>query len=229
MTQILLFIADSEIWIYVLLGVAAAVYARVAGLRALEARHALFGLERDRATARLRQALGMLALALSGALVTFVLSTFVVPSLPGGVRGTPAPTISLLTTPGAATPTIAEGFVSATGLPQGDFDPSGCLNPLATITNPASGASLSGVIEIIGTANIPNFGFYKIEYRNRGGDDTWQAILAGDATVTGGSLGIWDTSLVSAAGDYLLRLVVADTAGNAPLPCVVPVRITPAD
>ena len=228
MTNILLFIADSETWIYVLLGVAGLVYARVAVLRFLEARRALFGLERDRATARLHQSLSMLSLALAGALVTFLLTTFVVPSLPGGLRGTPAPTISLLTTPGAATPTIAEGFVSATGLPQGDFDPSGCLNPLATITNPASGASLSGVIEILGTANIPNFGFFKIEYRHRGGDDSWQAILAGDVPVTGGSLGEWDTSLVAAAGEYLVRLVVADTAGNAPLPCVVPVRITPS-
>ncbi len=79
MTDILLFIADSETWIYVLLGVAGLVYARLAVLRYLEARRAMFGLERDRALARLRQALGMLSVALAGALMTFVLATFVVP------------------------------------------------------------------------------------------------------------------------------------------------------
>ena len=63
MTNILLFIADSETWIYVLLGVAGLVYARVAVLRFMEARRALFGLERDRATARLHQSLSMLSLA----------------------------------------------------------------------------------------------------------------------------------------------------------------------
>jgi len=228
MTDILLFISDSEGWLYVLLGAAGLIYARLAVLRFREARRALFGLERDRAAARLRQALGMLAITLAGALVTFVLTTFVVPSLPGSLRGTPAPTISLLTTPGPETPTIPADFVSATALPLDELDPGGCLNPQATILFPVSGASLSGAIEIIGTADIPNFGFYKIEYRSRGGEDDWQAILAGGQTRLDESLGVWDTSLVGAAGEYLLRLVVADTAGNAPQPCVVPVRITPS-
>ncbi len=39
-------------------------------------------------------------------------------------------------------------------------------------------------------------------------------------------LGFWDTTLVN-PGDYGFRLVVTDTAGNAPLPCVRRVRVLP--
>ncbi|MEX2030206.1 MAG: hypothetical protein WD906_04460 [Anaerolineales bacterium] len=48
----------------------------------------------------------------------------------------------------------------------------------------------------------------------------------GTGPVVEGNLGSWDTRGV-AAGDYALRLVVTDAAGNAAPPCVIRVRILP--
>jgi hypothetical protein len=227
MVDVLLFIAENETWFYLLFGLAGALYARRGILRYLEARRAMFGLERDRALARMRQAGGVFSLALAASVATFVLSTFVIPSLPAGVSASPLPTVSLLSSPAAPTPTIGEGLLSATPLPEGELDSRGCANPEATFTQPVEGASMSGIVEIRGTANITNFGFYKVEYRGRREEGPWQAVLAGDQPVIDDLLGEWDTALVGSSGDFLLRLVVADTAGNAPLPCVIPIQIVP--
>jgi hypothetical protein len=226
MTDILLFLAENELWVYGLLAAAGLLYARRAVLRYLDVRRAIFGLERERALARMRRSLALLGLTIAAGVGTVIITSFIVPTLPAGLLGTPAPTISLLVTPGAEAPTLEPGYVSATALPEGPLDTSGCLNLEATILEPVAGASIGGMVEIRGTANITNFGFYKIEYRPSGGEAAWQPILAGDEPVIEGKLGEWDTQLVVGSGDYLLRLVVADTAGNAPWPCVVPVRIT---
>ena len=81
-----------------------------------------------------------------------------------------------------------------------------------------------GVVEITGTANIENFAFYKIEYLSTEPGSIWRAISAGTEPVLDDVLGTWDTSLVP-TGDYRFRLVVTDTAGNAPLPCAVQIRV----
>ncbi len=42
------------------------------------------------------------------------------------------------------------------------------------------------------------------------------------------TLGAWDTRLIE-PGAYLFRLVVTDTSGNAPYPCVIEVEVTATD
>jgi hypothetical protein len=119
--------------------------------------------------------------------------------------------------------------VAASPLPQSTADASGCANPEATITLPENGATLTGVVEVEGTADIANFAFYKFEFRPAAQTSSvWQAIAAGTEPVTEAVLGTWDTSLVP-SGDYAFRLVVTDTAGNAPLPCVIQVRVIPSE
>jgi hypothetical protein len=49
----------------------------------------------------------------------------------------------------------------------------------------------------------------------------------GTAPIQQGDLGTWDTRLV-VPGEYALRLVVTDTVGNAPQPCVILVRVLPS-
>jgi hypothetical protein len=118
----------------------------------------------------------------------------------------------------------AEALVTSTPLPVTEIDSAGCANPLATILTPATGESLTGAVEITGTADVADFAFYKYEYISLTPGAVWRAIGAGTLPTHDGLLGTWDTTLVL-PGEYALRLVVTDTAGNAPQPCVILVRV----
>jgi hypothetical protein len=160
------------------------------------------------------------------ALSTFLVATFLVPAVPLAARPTPLPTISLLLT---VTPigTLA-GEVGGAPAAAATPDQAGCLNTAATITSTISGTELRGRVEIVGTADIASFAFYKIEVRSADPDSTWKAITAGTETREDGVLGLWDVSLVE-AGRYFLQLVVTDTAGNAPMPCAIQVDVLPPE
>jgi hypothetical protein len=218
MEEALLLIASLQGWVFALLALAALVYLRIAVQSHSEFRRSVFGLERERAAGRRSRALAMLGLIGLAGISTFLLATFLVPAVPATLAPTLIPTISLLATSPA-------GSDSATL----DATPnaSGCLNPAAVLTSPAAGEQIQGLVEIRGTASIPNFAFYKIEIRSSDPSANWQVITAGTEAKTDGVLGVWDTSLV-VNGVYLLQLVVTDTAGNAPLPCVVEVVVVPA-
>jgi hypothetical protein len=190
----------------------------------------VYGLEVERAQQGLARAAAMLGLVAFGIVSTFVVATFVAPAVPASARPTAIPTVSLLATAGP----VSQGttFAAATPLPQATLDPAGCQNPQATLTSPSDADSLTGLVTVTGTASIENFAFFKYEYIPiSGGLPTpgavWRAISAGTQPVVDGDLGPWDTSLVT-PGDYAFRLVVTDTAGNAPMPCVVTVRVLPS-
>lgn len=226
MEEVLFFVQEFQPWIYLVLLLAAAIYVRAALSSWRELRAALFGLERERAQGRLLRAAAMLVLIVCGALATFILSTFVSPAVVGLPVTTPLPTISLLTTSVAAGsaegPLVVESNLTAEPGVAGE----GCSNPQATLVSPKTGETLSGVVDVVGTASIGNFAFYKLEYANVAPGSPWRAISAGVEAVTEGNLGAWDTSLLL-PGEYLFRLVVTDTSGNAPMPCVIRVRILP--
>jgi hypothetical protein len=93
------------------------------------------------------------------------------------------------------------------------------------LTSPAAGDEIKGTIELVGTVNVPNFGFYKYEVA-RLGSDTWATISADRNTVNNGKIGAWNTTALT-PGDYQLRLVVTDNQGKVMPACVVPVRIVP--
>jgi hypothetical protein len=226
MEEALLIIEQYQGWIYLILVVAGLTYLRMT-LRWYGAwRRAIYGLERDHAAGRLVRSLAMLSFVALVALATFLVATFLVPVVPLAARPTPIPTISMLLTlsPLGALPPETQG----TALPAATPDQAGCLNPAATISSPVSGAELRGRVEIVGTADIPSFAFYKIEMRSADPDSTWKAITAGTETRAGEVLGIWDVSLVD-AGQYFLQLVVTDTAVNAPLPCAIEVAVLPSE
>ena len=84
---------------------------------------------------------------------------------------------------------------------------------------------MKGTVELIGTVNIPNFGFYKYEVAPQG-SDTWATISAGREIINQWQLGSWITTALT-PGDYQLRLVVTDNQGQALPACVVPVRVVP--
>ena len=93
------------------------------------------------------------------------------------------------------------------------------------LTSPKPGEEVKGTIVLIGTVNIPNFGFYKYEVAPLG-SDTWATISAGREIVLNSKLGDWITTALT-PGDYQLRLVVTDNQGQALPACVVPVRVVP--
>ncbi|MGA9531147.1 MAG: hypothetical protein WBR18_00350 [Anaerolineales bacterium] len=226
MAELIILIEAYQTWIYIGLGLIGLVYLRLTLKWWAERRDALFGLERERALSGLRRSAAMLTLVLAAAVGTFLAVTFVGPSLPLSTRPTPLPTVSLLATVQPEETLGADG-PSATALPVGTADAAGCANPEATLTSPTPGETISGVIEVQGTASIGNFAFYKFEFRLANSNDVWQAIAAGTTPVNDNLLGTWDTTLVP-SGEYAFRLVVTDTAGNAPLPCVIQIRVAPA-
>jgi hypothetical protein len=91
------------------------------------------------------------------------------------------------------------------------------------ISEPKDGDTISGVVVVRGTADIPNFGFYKYEIA-RPGETVWLSINAGEQPVREDVLGEWVTSVLP-PGDYNLRLVVADNQGKFLPACIIQVRV----
>jgi len=189
-----------------------------------EERDAVFGLEREIAQHHMRQASATLSLVTLLALAEFALGVFVAPNIPY-LTQLATPTMNPLLTP---TGTFPLEFMETLGVvtpgrPTVNIQATGCIPGQIDITTPKPGDTLKGSIELDGTANIPNFGFYKYEFAPAG-SDTWATILADNKVVQDGKLGKWDTSAIT-PGDYQLRLVVSDNAGNNLPACVVPVHI----
>jgi hypothetical protein len=100
---------------------------------------------------------------------------------------------------------------------------SGCIPDQIMITFPEPGSDVSGIVRITGTANVPNFGFYKYEVAPRGTQD-WATISANRDPKQNADLGEWNTSSLT-NGDYFLRLVITDNVGASLEPCVIAVRV----
>ena len=86
------------------------------------------------------------------------------------------------------------------------------VTPVAQITSPADGASVSGPTVVSGTAADANFLRYELAVAPAG-DMTWTLINEGTTPVTAGTLGTFDpTTLVNDL--YTLRLTVFDRNSN---------------
>ena len=230
MEEALRFFRTYEIWIYLLLILGGLVYIRKFILAWSEMREAAFGLERESAQSRLNQSASMVVLLLVMAVAEFVLVSFIAPSYPGS-NPLITPTLDVLATSTNTLP-VTPADISGTQEIGENMLPSptaegpggeGCVPGQVSLTEPKPGAEVSGIIKIEGTANIPNFGFYKYEIA-RPGETVWLTILAGREIVQEGELGQWDTGALS-PGDYLLRLVVTDNQGESLPPCVIQVRV----
>jgi hypothetical protein len=232
MEEALVLIEENQSWIYLGLGLFGLIYLRIAIKRYRDYTSTFFGLERDRARERLIQSIIMLILIAAGFVATFVAATFGGPAVPVSARPTVLPTVSLLDTP-VVTSAGNETEVNSTPMENAILEGLGCANPDATISSPKDGDSIKNLVDVLGTANIPGFAFYKVEIKSSEPQAVWQAIGARNEPIcetceVEESLARWDTSLVT-PGEYLLRLTVMDSVGNAPLPCELKVRVLPAD
>jgi len=100
-----------------------------------------------------------------------------------------------------------------------------CPAPGVQITYPPAGSEIRGWVDFRGTADIPNFSSYKIEYRPSGTED-WIFLLRKDnPVIDDGELFVWHTGTVT-PGLYDVRLTVVDETGNYPEPCETQVLLT---
>lgn len=221
MGELVRFLVAYEFWIYALLALTGGIYLRKLVQAWQEWRSALFGLERAGAQTRLLMAVTVMVLVGVAAGAELFMVSFVAPAYPM-TEMIPTPTLDLMTT---STATLAPGVVAPLIVPTiADDISAGCIPGVLDWSVPMAGEQISGTVELAGTVNVPNLGFYKYEFSSPG-QDNWQTIAAGNTKKVEEALGgVWNTeSLIP--GDYLLRLVVTDNENTATLPCIIPVRV----
>ncbi len=217
------FLSSYEVLIYILLAIGGLFSFRWLWRSWREWQVAVYSLEREFSSRRFGRSAVISIFVVILFCVEFFMATFIIPGLPADVFLT-TPTLDLISTP---TGTLsAEMMTQFSGqIPQIAASTTGCIKGQIAIVFPEPGDEVKGAIELLGTVNIPNFGFYKYEVAPAG-SDTWATISAGRAIVNDGSLGRWDATALT-PGDYQLRLVVTDNQGQTLPACVVPVRIIP--
>ncbi|MCX6060193.1 MAG: hypothetical protein NTW69_18865 [Chloroflexi bacterium] len=224
MTEFYKFLASYEVLIYILLAIGALFAFRWLYRSWREWQTAIYSLERQFSIRRLGQSGAISILILILFCFELFMASYIIPGLPSDFFLT-TPTVDFISTP---TGTLSVEMLTqfANSLPRSTpVNTVGCTPNQIIITSPKSGEEIKGSIELIGTVNISNFGFYKYEVASQG-SDTWATISAGRAIVNDASLGRWDTTALT-PGDYQLRLVVTDNQGQALQACVVPVRVVP--
>ena len=218
------FLASFEVLIYIVLAMGALFSFRWLWRSWTEWQTAVYKLEKEFSSRRMGQAAAVSTLLIILFCFEVSMTSFIIPGLPAEVFLT-TPTLDFISTP---TGTLSsEMLTQFAGQPPQTTVASaaGCVPGQLNLTSPVAGEEVKGTIDLIGTVNISNFGFYKYEVAPLG-SDTWATISAGRTIVTDASLGRWDTTALT-PGDYQLRLVVTDNQGIALPPCIVPLRVVP--
>ena len=212
MTLIAGFIAQFQLQIFVAIGLLAVSYLAVFLRAHGRLGRTPFGLEREVLQGRQNSSLAMLTLLVVLAATIYLMNEIVVPEAARTKpTATPKPQFTATPSPVAASQNIV-------------VDSSGCDNPNATLTAPKLGTRIAGAYEVRGTANIPNLAFYKFEISGVGTNGVWLSLGVGTNPVVDGDLGRFDAT-AREPGNYAFRLVVLDSSGNFPAPCVVTVTI----
>lgn len=229
MNELVPFLQKNEIWIYILLGVVALIPLQrlISAWKAWQG--SVFGLEREIAQRRFSAALTVLLLLILFVVGEFVSVSFVAPNYPQG-SAVATSTVDLLATPTVTLPVVVDAAVSMTQVSTATLsvlaEENGCVPGQIEWIYPENGQEISATVELTGTVNVPNLGYYKYEFLEPE-NDIWQPIAAGDQPKVEGIIGYWNTT-PRTPGDYQLRLVVADNANNIFPACVISVRIVPA-
>lgn len=256
MLQLLRLLGPYVVWLYPIGVLILLIYVRAWLLAGRDLRASLFTLEREVAVARMQRAgtgafatfgllLGLFIIQFyvgrnvdwsdvirPTATPPFIPTSLVVPTPGPGtpmtaeLESTPRPTSTRRPTPLPVTlipsPTALSTMPTETPTPV----PPPAMHANVQILQPVDGAQIEGRVDIRGTANIPNFQFYKIELGLGEQPSRWSTISDVRRTpVENGLLEVWDTSDLP-VGSYTLRLVVVDVTGNFPPPSEVRVFVT---
>jgi hypothetical protein len=225
MEEALSFFRAFEIWIYIIIGLGALIYVRKFVISWQELKEATFGLERQSAQSRLNQSAIMLVILIGMLVVEFSLVYFVAPGSPGA-NPLPTTTLDLLATPTTTLPEEAANPGTEELPAEETLQPTskpGCIPNQIEITFPTDGQEINGVVEIRGSADILNFGFYKIQIK-RPDEALWLTLQAGNSVVQDEKLADLDTTQLI-PGQYELGLVVVDNEAHSSPPCSVFVRV----
>jgi hypothetical protein len=226
MEEALRTIEENQSWIYFVLLVIGVAYLRVCIIRANELGKAVFGLERERSLSKLTQAGAMLALVIAVAVAVFVVANFMSPAFPSSARMTQESNLGLPSAQQAGTEP-GQGALAPTLAILNGFPSVGCPDQNVRLSWPEDTSTVSGVVEVRGTANNVAFGFYQYHYMLMSPEASWNVVAAGDEPKNDEVLGVWDTTWL-VAGEYFLRLVVTDASGVASPVCVIQVRVVPS-
>jgi len=227
MEELIRFVVNYEVGIYIVLGIVLLINLRRLLSARISLRKANFGLEREVAQKRIRSAFTFIFLVSLLGLSNFILVSVASIRYPG-IAQIATPTIDLLST---QTPYMGEG-IDPNSTPQELQQTqtvialTGCVPDQLEWIDPKAGDEIRGSIDLIGTVNLPNLGFYKYEYRYQG-DEIWTPISAGNKPVVEEALGgTWNTKQLQ-PGNYYLRLVVSDNMNNLVKPCEIEVKVLP--
>lgn len=241
MDFILRFISDYAPWIYIFCGLGAFWVLRNIQAAREEREAALFSLEREAAANRLVQGIRFLVgiLVVAGVTAALDFSGAAPPVHPPPQEtipqppliiptpfptATPTPLPSTPTLPPRPTPTPEE--LSPTPTPTPAFVAPSCPDPHAVITFPGEGQTISGLVEIRGTAYLEsNFREYQIFYAagENPGEAQWAWDYSGKQPIFNDLLHIWDPQGRSGVFTFILRVVRTD--GNWVKPCQVTVNV----
>jgi hypothetical protein len=243
--QLLNFISNVKLFLYAGCALVFLGAVRYWWIARSERQRTIYGLEKEVAGERSLRALTFAALSVGVGFVIYLADTNV-PLIPLSPQRSVTPNVALFITPTATvpppTPTAAPptptplrggGPISASPTPHSVATsppaptaepppPPACPDPNVRITSPGVDAHLSGQVTVAGTATIPNFKFYKIEYTAGDQSQSWH-VLGGLHTqeVSAGVLETFNAASLP-PGVYYLRLTVVDQTGNFPVaPCAV--------
>ncbi len=223
MQALLDFIRRFEAGLYLLLAFPLVFFLLKAWQYWQEAQGALFGLEWEQAWRRFLQSVSGVFLTLGAMVAVFVVTTLTRPEYSRLVIPTVTATVSLTGMVPTGTPEVTP---TPTPLPAAEPDLEACVPGEVDITEPGNGDTVQGEIQIKGSASIPNFAFYKVEFAPKG-TALFLTIKAGrEPKVDDVLVEAWDTGLLE-PGEYLLQLVVVDTAGEAKPPCRISINVQP--
>lgn len=226
MEELLRFITDYEISIYVICGLM--IVLNLKGLfEAISAmRSSTFRIEKEVAQKKLRNSITIISLFALFGLAIFVLVSVASVRYPGIAR-IATPTIDVLATPSPPESAIVADETRQIEMrTQTAIALTGCIPGQLEWIEPAAGDEVSGIVELRGTVNVPNLGFYKYEYRNLA-DELWTPISLGNKPVVEGLFdGRWNTEQLP-PGNYALRLVASDNQNNLLKPCEIVVKVLP--
>jgi hypothetical protein len=256
MTIVLSWLGRQALWIGLICLLGAVGYVATAISTRRRRDVAQFSLEREVYQQRMIRAwlTAMLFLGLGAAV--FLLRAYLLPTLPVTETPVPTLGVGLFTltptplgamgTPGVETPastlTATEMLTTVvipatqptptdivlptdTPVPPDVYQPD-CPAAEAQLTLPTAGSDVAGEVQVVGTANVNAFSYYKFEVQFPGSDMP-NFVSQYDTAVTNGSLGTWDVSDPSRyppGGPYRFQLVVVDIYGNTTT-CTIPLNI----
>jgi hypothetical protein len=254
MDQIYVFLIHNDVRIYILSALGLFWYTVQLWQARRHLRQAMFRLEQERGQYQQRTALTFIVIfmAIIAALIYVNLkiaptlppellrpatptpNVFATPFSPPAAAGTPqpqrtatldvAPTVTLRSQAGNVPfPEIEQ----ATGVPTPTLPPlPGPCTPEANITSPPTGIITSGPVTFFGTATSTNFASFDLQALGPQTGGQWISILESPVTqpILDGILGRFNFS-TWLSGDYLVRVVVTNTAGEAVGQCGIQITI----